>query len=173
MTVTSEPPELRAVPVEQRSLPTPIVLVGVGLVALFLALVASTVVAVLADDTPEAPALGQLPLPPDVEVVDAMPTCTDQACDGHGVVVAGPPENGVALRLASAWRQAGYETIDCLGEGTLCVAHGDLRIEMVVWRDVDPLRIPSLVESVERADIEPARLAFVHFYRCGSNHACE
>lgn len=146
--------------------------VGIGLVGLFLALVAGTIVAVLADDTPEAPALASFPLPDGVEIVESVPTCDDSACDGHGVVLIGSGGEGVAGRLAGDWRSRGWASLPCVAGGTMCFTQGDLRLSMSVWADVDPLRVPRLWESVADSGIDPRRLVYVHFYRCGAILPC-
>lgn len=156
-----------------RSLPPSMTAVGVALVGLFIALVAATILAVISDDTPEPPALAELPLPAGVEIVDSMPTCTDSACDGQGVVLVGSAGEGVAGRVASHWRQEGWLSLPCVDDGTMCFSDDDLRISMSVWADVDPLRVPKLWEAVADSGIDPGRLIYVHYYRCGSIYPCE
>jgi hypothetical protein len=158
---------------QQRPLPPSMVAVAIGFILLLMGLVAGMVVAVVNDDTPEAPTLAELPLPVGVEVFDSMPTCTDSACDGEGAVLVGSAGEGVAGRVVRHWRDAGWGSLPCTDEGTMCFADDDLRISMSVWADVDPLQVPKLWESVTDADLDPARLVYVHYYRCGSIFPCE
>lgn len=149
------------------------VAIGLALGGLLAVLVLFTIVAVITADLPEPAVLADLPLPDGVEIVDSMPTCSESACDGEGVVLIGSGGEGVAGRLAGAWRDGGWDSRPCVDEGTLCFASADLRISMSVWADVDPLRIPKLWEAVTNADVDPDRLVFVHVYRCGSIIPCE
>lgn len=174
MAARTDPSDL-ARPVEPapRSLPPSMVGVGLGFVGLFLVLVAGTILAVVADDTPKPPVLQELPLPAAVDIVDSMPTCTNSACDGEGVVLVGSAGEGVAGRVAGHWRGLGWASLPCVDDGTMCFSDGDLRISMSVWSDVDPLRVPKLWEAVADSGVDPARLVYVHFYRCGSIFPCE
>lgn len=158
---------------KQRSLPPSMVTIAVALFGLFLTLVVGTIVTVIATDGPEPPTLEGLPLPAGVEIVDSMPTCTDSACDGQGVVLIGSAGEGVAGRVARAWRDAGWASLPCRDEGTMCFADEDLRISMSVWADVDPLRIPKLWDAVADSGIDAGRLVYVHYFRCGPIVPCE
>lgn len=157
----------------ERRLPPSMVAIGVGFVGLFILLVLATIVAVMNDDTPEPPTLAAFPLPEGVEIVDSMATCTDSACDGVGVVIIGSAGEGVAGRVAQYWRDMGWGSLPCTDEGTMCFSDEDLRISLSVWADVDPLQVPKLWESVTNKGLDPGRLVYVHFYRCGSIFPCE
>lgn len=156
-----------------RSFPPSMTFVGVAFFALFIALVGATILAVVNDDTPDPPGLDELPLPATVEIVDSMATCTDTACDGQGVVLIGSAGEGVVGRLAGFWRDAGWASLPCADEGTMCFADDDLRLALSVWSDVDPLHIPKLWESVNDEGLDAGRLVYVHYFRCGSIFPCE
>ena len=157
---------------QERSLPTSMTVVAIVFALLFVGLVAGTIVTVLNDDTPDPPALADLPLPDGVEIVDSMATCTDSACDGEGAVLIGAGGEGVAGRVVQYWRDEGWGSLPCVDDGTMCFSDDDLRISLSVWSDVDPLEVPSLWESVTDRELDPGRLVFVHYYRCGSIYPC-
>jgi hypothetical protein len=159
--------------VEARRLPPSMAAVATGFVTLFIVLVIATIVAVAAEDMPAAPELTDLPLAEAVEVVDSMSICTHQACDGVGVALIGSAGEGVAGRLASTWRAAGWDSLPCRDTGAMCFSDGDLRISMNVWADIDPLTVPKFVETIADRGIDEDRLVYVHYYRCGVILPCE
>jgi hypothetical protein len=148
-------------------------IIAVGFVLVFVGLVAATILTVVSDDTPDPPALADLPLPDGVEIVDSMATCTDTACDGEGAVLIGAGGEGVAGRVAQYWRDGGWGSLPCVDDGTMCFSDDDLRISLSVWSDVDPLDVPSLWESVADRELDASRLVYVHYYRCGPIFPCE
>lgn len=176
MTATStrdQAEHLVPVSVAARHLPASIVAVGALLSLLFVSIVLVMVFAVLGDETPDAPALEDLPVSADVEVIASMETCTDRACDGLGAALAGSPGQSASSQLATEWRDAGWNQLSCVDGGSLCFGMGDLRLSMTAWVDMDEASVPMLVDTVAEHSIDPRRLVFVHYYRCGSIHPCE
>lgn len=170
---TDHTDHLVPVNVEARRLPRSIMAIGVLLVVLFATVVMATVVAVTSDTIPDAPGLDDLPVPDGLEVVASMETCTDRACDGLGVVLLGSAEVGPTTQLATAWRAGQWEQLSCVDDGTLCFASADLRLSMTRWTAVDKASTPTLAEAVAALGLDPRRLVYVHYYRCGANHPCE
>jgi hypothetical protein len=160
---------------EARRLPPSMLAVGIAFVSLFVVLVLGTIVAVLADDTPQVPALEGLPVIDESEIVDSISTCTDAACDGFGVLLMGRDLEAPVLtgRLTRLWRSKGWRSVPCVDEGGVCFADKDLRISVRDWDDIDPVLAPTLVEGVADRDLDAARLLYVHYYRCGVIYACE
>lgn len=175
MTATASTEEPSDHPViRPRPLPPSMAIIGSALFGLFMAIVMATVIVVLGSDGSQPPTRESLPLPGGIEVVDWMSTCTEQACDGIGALLRGTSgEGGVAGRLASAWRAAGWGSVPCVDSGTMCFSSGELRLSLNVWADVDQLDIPKLVETVRSRGLDPSRLVYVHYYRCGSIHPCQ
>ena len=64
---------------EARRLPPSMLAVGIAFVSLFIVLALGLIAAVMADDTPQVPALEGLPVIDESEVVDSISTCTDSA----------------------------------------------------------------------------------------------
>ncbi len=160
---------------EARRLPPSMLAVGIAFVSLFVVLVLGTIVAVLADDTPQVPALEGLPVIDESEIVDSISTCTDAACDGFGVLLMGRDLEAPVLtgRLTRLWRSKGWRSVPCVDEGGVCFADKDLRISVRDWDDIDPVLAPTLVEGVADRGLDAARLLYVHYYRCGVIYACE
>ena len=160
---------------EARHLPPSMVTVGIAFASLFTVLALGTILAVMADDTPQAPSLEELPILAESEVIDSIATCTDEACDGLGVLLMGRDLDAPMLtgRLIRFWRSEGWETISCQDSGTLCMAEDDYRISVLPWDQVDPVLAPTLVEGVADRGLDRARLLYVHYYRCGSIFPCE
>ncbi len=160
---------------EARRLPPSMLAVGIAFISLFVVLVLGTIVAVLADDTPQVPALEGLPVIDESEIVDSISTCTDAACDGFGVLLMGRDLEAPVLtgRLTSLWRSKGWRPVPCVDEGGVCFADNDLRISVRDWDDIDPVLAPTLVEGVADRGLDAARLLYVHYYRCGVIYACE
>jgi len=160
---------------EARRLPPSMVAVAIAFVSLFFVLASGTILAVMADDTVDGPELDELPLNGDAEVIDDMPTCTDAACDGHGVLLKGSELNAPMLtqRLSTHWRDRGWTRAACVDDGERCFAKGDVRISLRDWEMVDPLLAPTFVEEVADRKLDPGMLLYVHFYRCGIIHGCE
>ncbi len=151
------------------------VLVGLGFASLFMVLVVSTVVAVVADDTPEAPALEGLPIVSGVEVVDSIATCNEMACDGYGVLLMGIEDEASVLRsqLVRHWRTSGWHQVPCRDDGGLCFGDRDLRISLRDWSQVDPIMAPTLVAGVADRGLPANRLLYIRYYRCGAIYSCE
>lgn len=151
------------------------VAVAIAFVGLFLILASGTILAVVADDSLEIPDLSEFPLDGQAEIIDSMPTCTDSACDGHGVLLQG--QNADALTLTDGlqryWLTRGWEEAQCVDEGEICFAEDDLRISIRNWDQVDPLLAPTFVEDVADQGLDPARLLYAHYYRCDIIHPCE
>ncbi|MEE9206658.1 MAG: hypothetical protein V3U50_06725 [Acidimicrobiia bacterium] len=160
---------------EARRLPPSMLAVGIAFISLFVVLALGTIVAVMADDTPQVPDLEGLPIIEESEVVDSISTCTEAACDGYGVLLMGIDLAAPALtgRLVRLWRSQGWRSVPCLDEGGICFAEKDLRISVRDWGDVDPVLAPTLVEGVADRDLDAARLLYVHYYRCGAIYPCE
>lgn len=160
---------------EARRLPPSMLAVGLAFISLFVVLALGTIVAVMADDTPQVPALEGLPVIDQSEVVDSISTCTDAACDGYGVLLMGRGLEAPVLtsRLASLWRSKGWRSVPCLDEGGMCFADEDLRISVRGWDDIDPVFAPTLVEGVADRALDAARLLYIHYYRCGVIYPCE
>jgi len=159
---------------EARHLPPSMVTVSIAFASLFTVLALGTIVAVMADDTPPAPSLEELPILDESEVVDSIATCTDAACDGFGVLLMGRDLDGAMLtgRLIRFWRSEGWETVSCQDSGTLCLAEDDYRISVLPWDQVDPVLAPTLVEGVADRGLDRSRLLYVHYYRCGPIYPC-
>ena len=159
---------------EARHLPPSMVTVSIAFASLFTVLALGTIVAVMADDTPPAPDLEELPILAESEVVDSIATCTDAACDGFGVLLMGRGLDGPMLtgRLIRLWHSEGWETVSCQDSGTLCLAEDDYRISVLPWDQVDPVFAPTLVEGVADRGLDRSRLLYVHYYRCGSIYPC-
>ena len=160
---------------EARRLPPSMLAVGIAFISLFVVLALGTIVAVMADDTPQVPALEGLPVIDESEIVDSISTCTDAACDGFGVLLMGRDLEAPVLtgRLTRLWRSKGWRSVPCVDEGGVCFADKDLRISVRDWDDIDPLLAPTLVEGVADRGLDAARLLYVHYYRCGVIYACE
>lgn len=160
---------------EARRLHPSMLAVGLAFLTLLVGLVISTIVAVIADDTPEAPALEQLPIVDGVEVVDSIATCNESACDGHGVLVMDGEREAQALRnsLVRHWRSNGWEPVPCRDEEGICFSDGDLRITLRDWAQVDPVMAPTLVEGVADRGLPADRLLYIRYYRCGVIYSCE
>ena len=149
--------------------------VGAGFLLLLLGLVLATIVAVVADDTPPAPALEELPIVDGVEVVDSMATCDDTACDGYGVLLMGVDGEALAgrSRLVRDWRSRGWEPVPCADDGDgICLGDHDLRISVRDWAEVDPVMAPTLVEGVAARGLPADHLLYVRYYRCGAIYPC-
>lgn len=159
---------------EARRLPPSMVTVSIAFASLFTVLALGTIVAVMADDTPPAPELEELPILAESEVVDSIATCTDAACDGFGVLLMDRDLDAPMLtgRLIRLWRSEGWETVSCQDSGTLCLAEDDYRISVLPWDQVDPVLAPTLVEGVADRGLDRSRLLYVHYYRCGSIYPC-
>lgn len=160
---------------EARRLPPSMVVVSIVFVGLFLVLATGTILAVVADDSIEGPLLDDLPLNGGAEVVDAMATCTESACDGHGVLLMGTEyaADALAVRLGDHWRSRGWSRSACLDDGEICFEDGDLQISVRTWDHVDPTFAPTFVEGVADRGLDPSRLLYIHYFRCGIIHACE
>jgi hypothetical protein len=160
---------------EARRLPPSMVVVAIIFVSLFFVLATGTILAVVADDSIEGPSLEDLPLNGGAEVVDAMATCTDSACDGHGVLLMGTEygADALAARLGEHWQRRGWEPSSCVDDGDFCFADDDLRISVRTWDRVDPTFAPTFVEGVADRQLDPRRLLYIHYFRCGIIHACE
>lgn len=160
---------------EARRLPPSMVAVGIAFLSLFVILASGTILAVVADDTVEPPAIDDLSLTSQADIVDSIPTCTDSACDGHGVLLMAKQMDAPTLtaELTGHWRGRGWEPARCLDDGDLCFSEGELRISVRDWDQVDPLLAPTFVEEVEDQELDSRRLLYVHYYRCGIIHACE
>ena len=159
---------------EARRLPPSMMAVGLAFVSLFLVLSLGTIVAVMADDTPPAPELESFPIIEDSEVIDSISTCTDEACDGYGVLLMGRESNAGRLTegLVNFWRSEGWQSVPCLDDSRICFARDDLRLSVRDWDEVDPVMAPTLVEGVIDSGLDQARLLYVHYYRCGSIQPC-
>ena len=160
---------------EARRLPPSMVAVGVAFVSLFGVLALGTIVAVIADDTPQAPELEGLPMIEESELIDSISTCTDSACDGYGVLLVGRGLDAadLTLRLVDEWRSQGWRFVPCIDDGRSCFADDDLRISVRDWVLVDPLIAPTLVERVADSGLDATRFLYVHYYRCGVISACD
>lgn len=160
---------------EARHLPPSMVAIAIAFISLFTVLSLGTIVAVMADDTPAAPLLEDLPLVEASRVIDTIQTCTEQACDGYGVLLQATDLDASTLtnQLADHWRDKGWRSMTCSDEGDRCFANEDLRISVRNWDKVDPLLAPTLVEGVGERGLDPARLLYVHYFRCGAIYACE
>lgn len=151
------------------------VAVAIAFLSLFTVLASGTILAVVADDTVAMPNLEELPLDTGAVIVDSMTTCTESACDGFGVVVMGTELGAGALtrQLVDAWEGRGWEPTVCVDRGEICFANGRLRISVRNWDQVDPLLAPAFLEEVADRQLDPDRLLFVHYYRCGIIHDCK
>ena len=118
---------------EARRLPPSMLAVGIAFISLFVVLALGTIVAVMADDTPQVPALEGLPVIDESEIVDSISTCTDAACDGFGVLLMGRDLEAPVLtgRLTRLWRSKGWRSVPCVDEGGVCFADKDLRIRFL------------------------------------------
>jgi hypothetical protein len=160
---------------EARRLPPSMVAVAIAFVSLFVVLASGTIVAVVADDTVEVPGLEELPLDGEAEIVDSIPTCTDTACDGYGILLQGSALDAGELTevLSAEWGRLGWSRIACADEGELCFAEDDVHISLRHWDQVDPVLAPTFVEGVADRGLDPSRLLYVHLYRCGIIHPCK
>ena len=160
---------------EARRLPPSMVTVGIAFVSLFAVLALGTIVAVMADDTQPGPALEEFPIINESQMIDSIVTCTDAACDGHGVLLMGRELDAPMLRgrLVGYWRAQGWDTLECLDNGQICLAKDDLRLSILDWSEVDPTLAPTLVEGVSDRELDGNRLLYVHYYRCGAIYACQ
>jgi len=160
---------------EARRLPPSMVAVGVAFISLFAVLALGTIVAVMADDGPQAPELEGLPIVEESEVVDSIPACTESACDGYRVLLMGRHLDAESLtrRLVSYWLARGWRSIACDDDSRICFADDDLRISLRDWDQVDPLIAPTFVEGVADRGLDEQRLLVVHYFRCGANYPCE
>ncbi len=151
------------------------VAVGIAFVSLFVVLALGTIVAVMADDSPQGPDLEGLPIIDGSVVIDSIATCTDSACDGYGVLLMGIELDAPVLtqQLGSHWRSTGWSLVPCLDDGSICFADDDLRISVRDWDRVDPFLAPTLVEGVADRGLDAARLLYVHYYRCGVIVPCQ
>lgn len=157
---------------EVRKLPNALLAVGASLVALFVLVVIATVVAVASGDGSEPPTPEDLPLAVGTEALDSIVTCTEEACDGVGVLVAGGDGHTPIEGLAEHWRLRGWDEVPCMENGLVCFAEGDLRISLSAWDEADHLKAPTLVELVADRGLDSSTLAFVHLYRCGTIVPC-
>jgi hypothetical protein len=160
---------------EARRLPPSMVTVGIAFISLFVVLALGTIVAVMADDTQPGPALAEFPIIDESEVVDSVATCTDSACDGHGVLLMGRELEAPMLRgrLVGYWKAQGWDTAECFDAGQICLAKEDLRLSIMDWSQVDPMLAPTLVEEVADRELDGRRLLYVHYYRCGAIYPCQ
>jgi hypothetical protein len=159
---------------EARKLPPSMVAVTIAFISLFIVLASGTILAVVADDTVEGPPLEEFPFNSGAEIVDTMATCTDAACDGHGILLMGRETDAAELTedLSQLWRRRGWVPVRCLDRGEVCFGEGELRISLRNWDQVDPMLAPTFVEGVADRSLDPGRLLYAHFYRCGLIHAC-
>ncbi len=148
--------------------------VGAAFLALLVGLIIATIVVVIADDTPPAPALEELPIVDGVEVVDSIATCDETACDGYGVLLMGVDGEAPAVRsrLVRDWRSRGWEPVRCDDDAGICLGDHDLRISVRDWADVDPVMAPTLVEGVAARGLSADHLLYIRYYRCGAIYPC-
>ena len=160
---------------EAKRLPPSMVTVGIVFVSMFFVLSLGTIVAVMADDTPPTPDLAGLPTIPGSEVVASISTCTDSACDGHGVLLmrSGFDTHSLTESLSNLWRSRGWHSVDCIGKGDHCLADDDLRISVRNWDQVNPALAPTLVGEVADRELDGSQLLYVHYYRCGTIYPCQ
>jgi hypothetical protein len=160
---------------EARRLPPSMVAVGFAFVSLLVVLALGTIVAVLADDTPQGPDLESLPIIDGSVVIDSIATCTDSACDGYGVLLMSIDIDAPVLtqRLGAHWRSTGWSPVPCLDDGSVCFADDDLRLSVMNWDRVDPFLAPTLLEGVVDRGLDATRLLYVHYYRCGVILPCQ
>jgi hypothetical protein len=151
------------------------VAVTIAFISLFVVLASGTILAVVADDTAEIPRLDEFPVNGDAEIIDTMATCTDAACDGHSVLLIGVETDAPTLtdRLSDLWGRRGWERVTCRDNGEVCFGDGPLRISLRNWDQVDPLLAPTFVEEVADRELDPERLLYAHFFRCGILTTCE
>ncbi len=79
----------------------------------------------------------------------------------------------LSARLGDHWRSLGWSRTGCIDDGEICFADDDLWISVRTWDRVDPTFAPTFVEEVADRQLDPHRLLYIHYFRCGIIHDCE
>jgi hypothetical protein len=158
---------------QARRLPTPILVLGLGLIGGFVAVIVATIISV-GTSPPESPDLEDLALPVSVQVVDSHATCDASACDGYGLVVDrdGMAVTEMATNIADRLRIDDWVDDAPCDEGAVCLQRDDLRVEIRPWLDVPESVAPAMRASLTESGVDQARLVYVAYYRCGVLRSC-
>lgn len=158
---------------EARRLPASMLAIGVTMLVGFVVIAVAAVLSVGGSQS-ESPELSDLALPVGVEVVDTHATCDPSVCDGVGLVVDrdGVEVPEMAQMIADHLRTEGWtENLSC-DYGAVCLKHGDLRVEIRPWLDLDEMVAPTMRASLEENGVDQSRLVYVGYYRCGVLRVC-
>jgi len=147
--------------------------IGLLMLAGFLAVAVSMIAAVAIDDRPPMPDMEALALPDGVAVIDSHASCDASECDGYGIVVdrSGAAAEDVIYLVESTLRSKGWWGGEC-PQGEVCLRRGELGVVLVPWVAVDDTVATAIRTELTAEGVDQGALVYVLYHRCGVLHPC-